>query len=169
MKFVALVVLVLCIVLAVVLMIGARLPRDHVARVERLVPAPRHVVARFIADIDRYPSWRRGVTAIEDEVVEGSVRTYVEVSGGERVRYRSAVLAPERSYHSTIADSTLPYGGTWTTELSDRTGGTLVTIEERGFVNPPLFRVISRYVIGQTSSMNNYLDDLSQAIRDRTP
>jgi hypothetical protein len=39
---------------------------------------------------------------------------------------------------------------------------TRVTITERGWVSNPLFRFVSRFIMGQTSSMETYLRSLGK-------
>jgi len=55
----------------------------------------------------------------------------------------------------------LPFGGTWTYELSAKDGGTVLVITENGEVYNPIFRFMSKFVFGQTASINHYLKALS--------
>lgn len=57
----------------------------------------------------------------------------------------------------------LPYGGTWTIDLAPEGAATRVTITENGEVYNPLFRFLSRFVFGHTATMDAYLKDLAAA------
>ena len=47
---------------------------------------------------------------------------------------------PPRRLVTRIADPNLPWGGTWTTEITPAPGGSVMRITEDGYVNNPLFR-----------------------------
>ena len=64
---------------------------------------------------------------------------------------------------TAIVDKRLPYGGTWTYELAPAAGGTTLTVVERGEVYNPVFRFVSRYVIGHTRTLDAYFADLRKA------
>jgi hypothetical protein len=66
-----------------------------------------------------------------------------------------------------IADSTLPFGGKWTYELTPSGTGTMLRITEDGEVYNPVFRFVSRFVMGHTATMDKYLADVGKAIDDR--
>jgi hypothetical protein len=68
-----------------------------------------------------------------------------------------------RRFVTAIVDKKLPYGGTWTYELVPGTGGTTLTVVERGEVYNPVFRFVSRYVIGHTRTLDAYFADLRKA------
>jgi hypothetical protein len=62
-----------------------------------------------------------------------------------------------------IADPKLPFGGVWIIELErDGSGTTVVTVTEDGEVYNPFFRLISRYFVDQSASIEEYLDGLSK-------
>jgi hypothetical protein len=53
-------------------------------------------------------------------------------------------------------------GGTWTHELTPDGSGTRLTITERGWVGNPIFRFVSRFVMGQTATIDSYLHALGK-------
>ena len=59
-----------------------------------------------------------------------------------------------------IADPQLPFGGTWTQEIAPDAGGCVVTITENGEIYNPIFRFVSRFILGYTSSIDAYLKAL---------
>ena len=49
-------------------------------------------------------------------------------------------------------------------ELAADGGGTRLTITEDGEVYNPLFRFVSRFIMGHTSSIDRYLADVQKAL-----
>ena len=60
---------------------------------------------------------------------------------------------------------TQPFGGRWLITLARAGDKTRVTIREEGFVKPPIFRVLSKYVFGHEATLTAYLKDLETAQR----
>jgi hypothetical protein len=63
-----------------------------------------------------------------------------------------------------IIDEGMPFGGSWTYELSDSDGGTEVRITEDGVVYNPIFRFVSRFVMGHHGTMDGYLTNLGRKL-----
>lgn len=61
-----------------------------------------------------------------------------------------------------IVATDLPYSGNWTWEITPSGSGALVTVTERGVVDNPIFRFLSRFVFGQTATMEAYLKALGR-------
>jgi hypothetical protein len=66
-----------------------------------------------------------------------------------------------------IAARDLPFGGTWTYELTPAGTGTELRITENGEVYNPLFRFLSRFVFGHTATMRTYLAALGQSLGEK--
>ncbi|MGI8742183.1 MAG: hypothetical protein ACR2NN_06360 [Bryobacteraceae bacterium] len=65
-------------------------------------------------------------------------------------------VAPRRLV-TRIADPSLPYGGTWTYEIVPNSAGSVLTITENGEVYNPLFRFVSRFIMGHTATIDAYI------------
>jgi len=61
-----------------------------------------------------------------------------------------------------ITDDSLPFGGTWTYEIAPADGSATLRITERGFIKPALFRFMTRFFFGYTSTMETYLKNLGK-------
>jgi hypothetical protein len=61
-----------------------------------------------------------------------------------------------------IADPKLPFGGTWTYEITPIATGSSLRIREDGEVYNPLFRFLSRFVFGQSTTIETYLKSLAK-------
>ncbi len=83
-------------------------------------------------------------------------------SGSRKAAAAVITLAVERSEAPRllvlrIADPDLPFGGTWTYEISPAAHGSTLTITEDGAIYNLLFRVMARFVFGYESTMAAYL------------
>jgi hypothetical protein len=127
----ALVVLVLAMVL-----VGARLPRDHVAsRSATLARPPDQVWPAMLV-----------------------------VAARSKLPVAVEVEDPPRRRVTRISDESLPFGGRWIFELEPTNGATRVTVTEQGFVKNPLFRFLSRFVFGHTAGIERFLADLAKQL-----
>ena len=68
-----------------------------------------------------------------------------------------------------IADPNLPFGGTWTYELTPQAdGSTMLRITENGEIRNIFFRFVSRFLMGYTKTMEDYLNALGQKFGEKT-
>ena len=150
---------------------GVVLPREHVAaRRVRLRRPPEDVWAR-IRDHAAEPGWRPQLDRVERLPDEGGRERWKEVQGRSSLTFETLEAVPPRKLVRRIADEKLPFGGSWTIEVGDDgAGGSVAAVTEHGEVKHPLFRVISRFVIGHTRTIDGYLNDLTTSFgEDATP
>jgi hypothetical protein len=149
---------------ALIVLVGAMLPRDHRAAVEAVVQVPPTRVAQLVRDVEAQPRWRSGVTAVE--VIERGPQglRYVERSGTDAITIVFAEEAAGERFRSTIADLSLPFGGFWTITLAPQGQGTWIRIEERGHVGNLVYRFFSALIFGHDRTMKAYLADLRRAL-----
>lgn len=141
--------------------IGVVLPREHVtARQVRLRQSPEEVWAR-IRDHAAEPGWRSNLDRVERLADEDGRERWKEVQGRSALTFETLAADAPRRLVRRIADEQLPFGGSWTIEVTGEAGGTVVAVTEYGEVRHPLFRVISRFVIGHTRTTDGYLRDLA--------
>jgi polyketide cyclase/dehydrase/lipid transport protein len=171
MKWSLIVVGALAGIVGIAALIGSMLPKGHVAtRAARFRGAPS-AIWRTITDYEKFPSWRSGLTSVQRLPDRDGHLVWAERSGegwkAETIPYELVEsVAPQGNSPgrvvTRITDPKLPFGGTWTLEVTPVEGGTLLRITERGEVYNPFFRLISRFIIGQTKSMDNYLTELGR-------
>lgn len=154
------------LVLALILVVqggGMMLPVGHVARVERLLPATPERVWNALTDVERYPSWRaelRGVKRTSEDPP-----TWTETSKfGEMPLKVEASESPKRLV-VRIDGQELPFGGTWTYELTPEGAGTRLAITENGEVYPPAFRFLSKFVFGHAKTIEGFLSQLEAHLK----
>jgi uncharacterized protein YndB with AHSA1/START domain len=170
----------LILLVAVAALIGMRLPQNHVAtRMVRVRQAPEQVFA-IISDVEKMPAWRADVKRVEILPSDANGRMMFREHGSDAVTYRVETSEPPRRRVVRIADASLPYGGTWTYEVTPaaaspaQDGGigvradgaplTQITITERGEVYNPIFRFMSRFVFSHHATIDAYLTALGKRV-----
>lgn len=154
-----------CVVLTIsgiIAFLGLQLPKDHVVSRTRRFNASVDSVWDLVSDVTGAAAWRSDLKS----VAPVNLNRWREVNAqGQAVLYeRVEAQAPWRLV-TRIADTDLPYSGTWTFELSeDGKKTTWLTITENGAVHNPIFRFMSRYIFSQTKSMETYLDSLEKKL-----
>ena len=166
MKWILIAVGLLVVLIALGGFVGSRLPRDHVATVRAKYRARPEAVWAVIGDPGKAMEWRKDLKSIEPlPAVDGKV-AWREVSGAGKVSYVMADWDPPRRMTTRITDDALPYGGQWEFSLTPSEGGTELSITERGFVKPALFRIMARLFFGFTSTLEGYHRSLGGKLRE---
>lgn len=151
---------VVLLVIAVVV-IGFLLPKRHVVTRSASYRATPDQLFRLIAGRQ---SWRPDVLrceAVPD--ANGRDLTSETTRDGKSVIYETLDRVPDRSMKRRIATPNLPYSGSWTYSLQTSGESTVVRITEDGEVYNPVFRFMSRFVLGHTHTMDAYLRALGKA------
>jgi hypothetical protein len=148
---------VLVTVVLVVVVIGYLLPQNHVASLSARYAAAPNAIWSSLTDVSVFPQWRPGILRVEALPEENGQRGWREHQKHDAVSYRVVEFDVPRKLVARIADKGLPYGGSWTYELTPDGTGTRLTITERGEVYNPIFRFVSRFVIGYTGTMNGVM------------
>lgn len=152
----------LILLAGIVALIGSRLPKTHVAsRSIHLRKSPQEVYAA-VRDFGSAPQWRSDVKQMEVEAPPGGPVYFREVGSNGTVNYELAEDVPAQRMVTRIRDTDLGYSGQWTYLFAPENGGTRVTIREDGEVSNVIFRFMSRYVFGQTATIDSYLTSLAK-------
>ena len=155
MKWILVTIAILVAIVVVVVIVGLLLPRDHVASTTAHINAPPDSVWEAVANVQDYPRWRSAVRSVDVLSTQGAVRWREHGSDGAITFERSQEDRPRRLV-SRIADETLPFGGTWTYDLTPEGDGTTLTITEQGYVTNPLFRFMARFVFGHHRTQEDF-------------
>ena len=147
-------------VAAVIAGVGATLPREHTASGQVTLPAAPDRVFAVISDVRRYPDWRSNVSRVE--VLSDLPLRWREYDGSDAITFEVVQSAPPLAWRVRIADPSLPFGGTWTYAIVPEGTGTRLEIIENGEVYNPVFRFLSRFVIGHRTTIDACLDDLGR-------
>ena len=124
--------------LATAAFVGSRLPLAH--------------------HVSRSARYAEPITRVWDAVSDpASARSF----GAARVE--QAIPVPGRVLVRRVVGER-DFGGTWTYELEPDGSGTRLTITEEGEVYSPIFRFLMRFVLGQTRTIDAYLEALRRRL-----
>lgn len=158
MKWVALAIACVALTIAAIAVLGARLPRGHVAVRSARYRQPVLAVWDAVADPLASASWRTDLRAVERLPDRDGRLVWREVARkGDSLTLELVNDEPPVRRVVRIADPDLPFGGTWTYGLASEGDGTRLTVTEDGEVPNPIFRFLARYVFGHGGTMESYL------------
>ena len=162
-KVVVAIVVAIAAMIAIVGLLGARLPVGHVASRSAVIGAPADVVFNTITDFSTAPSWRKSVKRMTVTVDSTTGRQRVTEDGSTgTMTMEVEQLEPPTRLVTRIVGEDLPYGGAWAYALEPEGNSTRVTITEHGEVYNPIFRFIAKYIMGHTGTMDTYLTELGR-------
>jgi hypothetical protein len=151
--------LAVVIIPAIVVLIGAVLEKEHVASRKMVLKASPADVFALIAG----PSDWRGV---KYELLAQNPLQWRETASNGAITYERVETVDPSRIVNRIADPKLPFGGSWTYEIAPSGTGTELTITENGEVYNPLFRFVSRFIMGHTATIEKYQRDLAAHFKD---
>ena len=145
-----------------VILVGLALPKGHTATSRVTVPAARDAVWEVLTDFQNRAAWRPDVKKIEHrDDVDGKPAWTEHNKFGTLPMFLEATDEPSRMV-TRIIDEGMPFGGSWTYELREIEGGTDVRITEDGVVYNPIFRFMSRFIMGHHGTMDGFLKNLTR-------
>jgi len=144
--------------------VGYVIPVSHVASVTARLDVSPDRVWSAITDVEGFPRWRSDVERVEWLQREDGLQAWVEIGTGGRLPMEVTQSSLGDRLEVRIIDEGLPFGGTWTYELASVPLGTELTLTERGEVYNPVFRFVSRFVIGHEGTLRGYLGDLTEGL-----
>ena len=148
-------------VIVAVIVIGLLSPKRHVVTRSASYRAAPEQLFRFIGGEQ---NWRPDVLRCETSTdADGRVLQRETMRNGETVTYELARRVESVSIERRIVTKNLPYSGTWIFSLRPEGESTVVRITEDGEVYNPIFRFVSRFIIGQTRTIDTYLQNLGRA------
>jgi len=160
MRWLVWIVAAIAIAAVVITIVGYSLPKAHTATRRTNLPLAPDAVYALLADVDRYPSWRPGVKALQRHADRDGRPAWTEEASGMKIPLYFETMEPPRLLVARIADPSLPFGGTWTYSIAPAPSGSDVTITENGEVYNPFFRFMSRFVFGHTATLDEFVNNL---------
>jgi hypothetical protein len=157
-KWIVLIVLILCGAIALIAALGMLLPVRHTAMRSATFKQSPQQVWDVIAGS---PTWRPDVQKVEELPTQDGHRMWREYgSQGQKMTYEVIDSDPPRKLVTRIADPRLPFGGTWTYVITPEDGGSELAVIENGEVYNPIFRFVSRYIMGYNTTLDRYFKAL---------
>jgi uncharacterized protein YndB with AHSA1/START domain len=160
MRVLLIVVGVLVALVLLVVIVGYLLPVKHVVTVSAPIPAPPDSVWAALTRPKDFPSWRPDVAAVDTLPDQDGHATWRETGKNGAISF--VVEQAERPHRlvTRITDKSLPFGGGWEYVITPEGAGSRVQITEHGEVYNPVFRFVSRFIMGHTATASAYLKSL---------
>ena len=163
MKWMLVIGVAIAAILALAALVGSRLPRSHGASREQTLAAPPEAIWSAITDVEAFPSWR-DIKKVQKLPDRDGRPVWVEEGRSGRITLAVERMESPRLLVSRIADRDLPFGGTWTYELTPVAGGTRLKITEDGEIYNPLFRFMARFIFGYEGTIGSYMSALEKRL-----
>jgi Polyketide cyclase / dehydrase and lipid transport len=167
MKTIVWTIIALAGVLMLITLIGWLLPKAHSVSREAQFPKPPEAIWKAITDIEAMPSWRQGLKSVSPLPARNGLPAWVETSASGTIPFETVVSQPPRKLVVRMADSRLPFGGTWTYDITPVVAGSSLRIREDGEVYNPVFRFLSRFVFGYSGTIDAYLKSLERKLAEQ--
>jgi len=148
------------VLVLLVVIVGALLPRQHTASRTARIALPPDALYALLTDVPRYPSWRAGLKGLERRPDRDGMPAWIEDTDGMKIPMRFEKMQPPSLIVARIDTADLPFGGTWTYRIAPAAGGSDLTITEDGEVSNVIFRFMSRFVFGHHATMDAFIRGL---------
>jgi hypothetical protein len=163
MKWLLYIAAAIVVLILLVALIGLALPKAHRAtRMARFAQSPEAVFALISGPQD----WRPGIKKWEQLAPDGGRPMWRQESGWGSITFAQTACDPPRLYQLQIADKNLPFSGTWTWQIAATETGCSCRITEEGEIDSPIFRFMSRFIFGQSRTINDYLNAIGKKFNE---
>ena len=150
---------------ALVMLIGSMLPKEHVVSRRVHFNATPAALWEIVSDIGGHATWRADLRRVERLPDKEGNPVWQEIDKrGQALTLETVESAPPRRLVRRIADEHLSFGGRWIYELGEYGEVTSLTITEDGEIYNPVFRFISRFIMGQSGAIDGYLRSLGKKL-----
>jgi uncharacterized protein YndB with AHSA1/START domain len=173
MKIVLTLVIALCATVGLALLVfyiaGSRMPREHRSQMTAKFAADRASVWDALVDYDAMPHWWPAVKSVRTErLTDGTVITWNTDAHGNEVPFRTAEMAVQVKLVRVITATDQPFGGSWTFELADTpSGGTTLTLTEEGWIQPPVYRAVAKWITGLDTTQRDFMVHLGKHLAEK--
>jgi uncharacterized protein YndB with AHSA1/START domain len=150
----------LAVVVLIVVVVGAMLPKAHIASRTVRIAVPPDALFAVLSDVDRYQSWRPDVKSLQRLPDRDGKPAWTEDVGGMKIPLHFERMERPSLLVSRIDGADLPFGGSWTYQIVPAPGGSDLTITENGEVSNLVFRFMSRFVFGHHATMDGFIKHL---------
>ena len=145
-----------------VLVAGLLLPEEHHASRTLVTKQAPQAIWDAINDHASEPQWRsdvQSVTSLGER--EGKPVWREDYKDGNKLTLMTTESKPPTRMVRELTDLEGPFSGRWEIDIAPAPEGSKVTITEIGRVSNPIFRFVSKYVIGHTTTIEKYLTGLA--------
>ena len=149
----------LAVLVLIVAVVGALLPKAHTASRTARVSLPPDALYTVLSDVDRYQSWRPDVNSVQRLPDHDGKPAWIEDMSGMKIPLHFERMERPSLLVARIGPG-LAFGGTWTYQIAPAPGGSDVTITENGEVYNVIFRFMARFVFGYHATLDGFLKNL---------
>ncbi len=161
-RLLLLVAVVVAVLIAVVLVVGQMLPEEHHASRMLVTKQQPQVIWDTINDHANEPGWRADVASVTSLGERDGKPVWQEnYKDGNTVAMITTESKPPARMVRELTDLEGPFSGRWEIDITPTPEGSSIRITEIGKVSNPIFRFVSKYVIGHTTFMERYLTGLA--------
>ena len=164
MKWVVIVLGGVIVLVALMALIGAFVPREHRATSTIELHQPADSVWKVVRDLGGVTAWWPEIKeSVRQPDKDGREVWRQKMSGWDVPLIVIESTAPRRLVTQIDTSAGGSFGGTWTYELTpDSGGGTKISVTEAGWIGNPIFRTLSRFVFGYYGTLDGYLKALGK-------
>lgn len=163
MKWVLIVIGAVLGLVALMVLIGAFMPRDHRATSTVVLRQPPDSVWKVVRDLGGVPAWWAEIKESVRLPDNNGREAWRQKASGWEVPLIVIESSPPRRLVTQIDTSAGgAFGGTWTYELTPDSGGTRISVTETGWIGNPIFRFLSRFLFGYYGTLDGYLKALGK-------
>jgi hypothetical protein len=150
--------------IAIVVVVGFSLPKEHVASRRLKLDQKPDAVWNVITDFQNQPSWLPLVVSAEKQPDHNGNAVWQEVykNSSDKITLETTESIPFQKLVRTIPDTGGVFFGRWEYEITTTKDGCAVKITEFGSVSNPVFRFMSKFVFGHNSTIETYLKALAE-------
>ncbi|MHC5211283.1 MAG: SRPBCC family protein [Planctomycetota bacterium] len=154
-----------------ILIYGMTVPTRHRAASMARFQQTREDLWAVLADFPGQAEWRADVDRVERLPDEGDQPVWMFHTGRQGFPFVvTESIEPRLLTVTTPRDADLPFGGSWTWQISAAEGANVVTIIEDGEIFNPFFRGLTSLFFGYHATMDDYLRELGRKFgEDVTP
>lgn len=149
---------------ALMALVGALIPRNHLATSTVTLHQPPDSVWKVVRDMGGVTAWWPEVKeAVRLPDRDGREAWRQKVGGFDMPLVVTESEAPRRLVTRIDSPEGSAFGGTWTYELAPADGGgTRISVTEAGWIGNPIFRFLSRVVFGYYGTLDGYVKSLGR-------
>lgn len=156
------VVAVIAALILVVVIGGLMLPEEHHASRTLITKQSPQAIWDAINDHAAEPQWRSDVSSVVSLGERNGKPVWQEnYKDGNKVALMTTESKPPTRMVRELTDLDGPFSGRWEIDIAAIPEGSKVKITEIGKVSNPVFRFVSKYIIGHTTFMERYLNGLA--------
>jgi hypothetical protein len=161
-KWLIRIVIVFVVLIAALFIAGALLPEEHHASKTLITKQSPQALWDAINDHATEAQWRAdvaNVTSLGER--EGKPVWRENYKDGNSVTLITTESKPPTRMVRELTDLDGPFSGRWEIDIAPTPAGSNITVTEIGKVSNPLFRFVSKFIIGHTTFMERYLKGLA--------